>query len=191
MAPPGKISYLHAMLLLVVACFLLGIVFQVVYTSIQIKSFASSLDNGMKLTKNLYTSHKADMHSEVSRLMEEEKRYGKLVRETQSRLVATAEYPLGHIARWEENGTSAVGNNLRGADIGDKQQIIANTVSAPSIKTHISSKRSDGLGVDTVLLIIASNRPQYLEQCLRTVIDNYPYSSSRGIYNIQNSDLIK
>ena len=54
------------------------------------------------------------------------------------------------------------------------KQISSSLSSLSSLTLPSSSSSSSSLGLDTILLIVASNRPQYLEKCLKYVIQYHP-----------------
>ena len=177
--------------MLVVACFLLGIVFQVVYASLHMTSVSSSSGGATRMTNNLYNGHKAaaSLQSEVSLLKEEERQYSEPVRETRGQLASSAimtsnknnnEKRLQQ-QQMEPNPSLRIRRGTTPPPIAEAV-VAAPTITVDTLSSGSSSIGS-GLGVDTALLIIASNRPQYLRQCLQKVVANYPYSIGAKLHN--------
>ena len=67
-------------------------------------------------------------------------------------------------------------DNTKGIAITSNSIIkkISTSLSSLSLSLSSSSPSPNLLGLDTVLLIVASNRPQYLEKCLNYVIQYHP-----------------
>jgi hypothetical protein len=55
--------------------------------------------------------------------------------------------------------------------------VVVSPPKLPQLRGSTADGTPAGLGTDTVLLIIASNRPKYLERCLTKVVEHHPLHS--------------